>query len=511
MSLHDVLKPDMKGVFYGRHSTKKQKMDTQIKSAYDLAEKYGCIIISEYKDAGVSSRKALNDREAIASLLTDARGQKFEFVVVYSDDRLARNRADHKRIREELAALNIPIVISTTESLYTTKDLIVHIVKDGITSLELARLRQKTRDTMRTIIRNGKWRGGPAPFGYVYQKHAQTIQPRHNELELVRQVYERYSKNEGFNSIAKGMPPGSYRGRNWTKDDVKQIIANPFYAGYLTLYRRKPNFNNTFTDRNQWLEAKSAEIEPIITFEEWQYCWDLYQQRKTKKISPKFYNTSFLLNNLLHCKNCGGAVSGKDGRTTSNTGKTYGVRLYRCTKCKYKIEESLVDAIVKKIWRKINEMNDETIVSNVIDSFQKDCEKIRGQITDLRFTVIDYQNKYDSLDQKIKLLFQDQLHREDLIKALSLARQNVYRQIQETNQAIKKKQQVMNFIQEVQANPVIIRKKYRGMIESYDSLPLKEIRRFLLQMVESITIDENGNVEYKLRIFPEEESIVVKK
>lgn len=90
--------------------------------------------------------------------------------------------------------------------------------------------------------------------------------------------------------------------------------------------------------------------------------------------------------------------------------------------------------------------------------------------------------------------FQDQHQREDLIKALSLARQNVYWQIQETNQAIKKKQQVMNFIQEVQVNPNIIHKKYKGMIESYDSLTLKEIRRFLLQMVENITIDENGHI-----------------
>ncbi|EBK2060070.1 recombinase family protein, partial [Salmonella enterica subsp. enterica serovar Typhi] len=110
LPLADLIRPGMKGAFYGRHSTDRQNMETQKVMAYDFAKKYGCTVVCEYLDAAVSARKKqLNDRPGISQLLRDARDRKFDFVLMNYHDRIARNPMEHQEIRKRLKECNIPV------------------------------------------------------------------------------------------------------------------------------------------------------------------------------------------------------------------------------------------------------------------------------------------------------------------------------------------------------------------------------------------------------------------
>ncbi|WP_240620366.1 recombinase family protein, partial [Peribacillus acanthi] len=233
--LANVLKPGMKGAFYGRYSTDKQEMLLQQNSVDNLVDKYQCKIIKEYLDPAVSATKTpLASRKKLQELLSDLETQIFDFVIVYKNDRIARNPMEHQFIRTTMNIYGVPVVESATESLYTeTDNIIVQLLQDGLTKFEADNIRQRTRDSHITRAKKGQWTGGQAPFGYRYNKDAQTFSTYPEELELVKTIFELYKKGEGFDSIASTLPSNVNKGNSWTKEKVKRIVTNPFYAGFL--------------------------------------------------------------------------------------------------------------------------------------------------------------------------------------------------------------------------------------------------------------------------------------
>lgn len=75
--LTSIIKPGMRGVFYGRHSTDKQTMDTQRNMCIEFINRVGCICVGEYLDAGISARKkTMQERPGISQLMADATFEK---------------------------------------------------------------------------------------------------------------------------------------------------------------------------------------------------------------------------------------------------------------------------------------------------------------------------------------------------------------------------------------------------------------------------------------------------
>ncbi|MBJ3774035.1 recombinase family protein, partial [Klebsiella pneumoniae] len=75
----------------------------------------------------------------------------------------------------------------------------------------------------------------------------------------------------------------------WTKEKVRSIIINPFYAGYMSWGKRTGPEKGTFGDRETWIIIHSEYIEPIISKEDWELCWKLYCERRERKVPPKQY------------------------------------------------------------------------------------------------------------------------------------------------------------------------------------------------------------------------------
>lgn len=105
-----------RAVLYMRVSTVDQHPESQMYDLHELAKQRGLEIIHEYTDHGFSGTRVR--RPALDQMMGDARQGKFDVVLVWAADRLARSVKHFLEVLDELGRLNIEF-ISFRESLDT--------------------------------------------------------------------------------------------------------------------------------------------------------------------------------------------------------------------------------------------------------------------------------------------------------------------------------------------------------------------------------------------------------
>jgi DNA invertase Pin-like site-specific DNA recombinase len=78
-----------KAAIYLRVSTADQHCETQLHDLRALAQQRGLQIVAQYSDVGVSGTRAR--RPGLDQMMADARRGKFDVVLVWACDRLARS------------------------------------------------------------------------------------------------------------------------------------------------------------------------------------------------------------------------------------------------------------------------------------------------------------------------------------------------------------------------------------------------------------------------------------
>ena len=493
----------MKGAFYGRHSTDKQDMISQKNSVNNLMRKYNCEIVEEYLDPGVSAVKIpMEKREYLQKIISSAKEKKFDFIVAYKSDRLARDPHEHLTIRSIMADFDMPVIISSTEELYDKKkDLLVQLTEDGFTKFEADNIRIRTYDGKEAKAGNGSWLGGHPPFGYRYDTKNKDIEPIPHELSIVKQIFDLYKKGNGFQSIAdiintntKGVIGSP--SIKWAKKKVKDIILNPIYAGFVSWRKRTKGVLN---DRSLWIVAPSDLITPIITKEEWEICYRLFNERRINQISPKYYKTSFLLYDIIQCKICKCKLETKDQRKEQN-GKVYGERIYRCPSCNLRCSaEELHSTIVNEILVEVRFQTFDSIFNGVIEKLKIEVEFLNRQIEDLD----NEQDKYVSISERIK----DELHKlmknkcdDRLIKSLYQYYLDVQRKIRDVKNTIENKNKEIQIKQDAKFNREAWTILIENILQDREQIDDMDIRRLFIPLIEYVTIDNNLKVDYKLRI-----------
>ena len=129
---------------YLRVSTKNhgQNLDTQRLALQDYARHRGFEITEEYADHGLSGSK--DRRPALDRLMKDARGRKFDAVLVARFDRFARSTKHLVTALDEFAAFGIDFV-SLSESVDTSTPMgkMIFTVLGAVAELERNLIRER--------------------------------------------------------------------------------------------------------------------------------------------------------------------------------------------------------------------------------------------------------------------------------------------------------------------------------------------------------------------------------
>ena len=149
-----------RAAIYVRVSTAEQETDMQETELLEYCEKRGWSCVA-YRDKNQSG--ARNDRPALSAMLNDLRRRKFDVVVVWALDRLARSLKQLLTIGEECRTLGVDLV-SLRQNIDTTLPAgrLTFQVLGAVSEFERELLRERVKSGMAQARRNGKHLGRPA-------------------------------------------------------------------------------------------------------------------------------------------------------------------------------------------------------------------------------------------------------------------------------------------------------------------------------------------------------------
>jgi DNA invertase Pin-like site-specific DNA recombinase len=168
-----------RAALYLRVSTLDQHPETQALELRQFAQQRGYEIVQEYVDHGVSGTKVR--RPALDQLLKDAHRRKFDAVLVWSCDRLARGTKHFLQVLDELSELGIQF-LSQREAIDTEGALgrAILVIISAIAELEKSLIVERVRAGMRRAKLEGR-RVGRTPLDV---DHAALVSDRLSGMSL---------------------------------------------------------------------------------------------------------------------------------------------------------------------------------------------------------------------------------------------------------------------------------------------------------------------------------------
>ena len=166
---------------YARVSTLDQTTANQLFDLRQMAAQRGFTVIEEYVDHGISGTRAR--RPALDKMMNDARHGRFDIVLVWAADRLARSVKHFVEVLSELDHLGIAF-ISFREQIDTAGPLgrAVMIIVSAIAELERSLIVERVRAGMRRARLEGR-HIGRRPLDI---DHAAVLRDRDRGLSLTQ-------------------------------------------------------------------------------------------------------------------------------------------------------------------------------------------------------------------------------------------------------------------------------------------------------------------------------------
>ena len=156
---------------YARVSTEEQRERQSIETQYELGQSFCKVqnlpVYRVYGDNGVSGTIPLDRRPEGSQIFRDARLGKFDEVLVYKLDRLARDARHTLNAVAELEKMGVR-VRSMTESFDTSNATgkLMMTMLAGFAAHEHSVIKERSLDGTNRVARAGAWLGGIVPYGY---------------------------------------------------------------------------------------------------------------------------------------------------------------------------------------------------------------------------------------------------------------------------------------------------------------------------------------------------------
>ena len=487
-------------------------------------------IVREYCDAGKSG-KSIAGRPEFTQMLQDVSNDRdgVQYILVFKLSRFGRNAADVLNSLQYIQDYGVNL-ICVEDGIDSSRDSgkLTITVLSAVAEIERENILVQTMEGRKQKAREGKWNGGPAPFGYKLDKENDSLSIEPQDAEIVRIIFNLYA-NEGMGIEAicrylnqHGYQKSKLRERDLThfaKPLVKTILSNPVYIGKIAYGKIVTEKVKGTRDQYRRVKADNYLLaegrhEAIIDEELW-----LSAQMRRKEASVKWNRTHSLehehiLSGLIRCPICGsGLVGTVRRRTDKKTGESKVDFYYRCLhrkkidgehNCNYKfslnqnemnhrVEEIVLDMINDSRFAEFIKERLERKVD--VSELEKEREQIRNQLRQLegaRQKLGESLDKLDVNDRHYDRKYNDMQERMD----------NLYDRISDAEDAIE---DVNNKITAAYGNHITSQQLYR-LLEHfdrvYDKMTDLEKKEFFQNFIDYIEIypDKKANERILKRI-----------
>lgn len=238
----------LRAVYYARVSTEEEKqvnaLAKQCEEAEHCISSNGWNLVDMYVDEGKSGTTSKR-RNEYNRLYEDMEIDKFDVIVIKSQDRLMRNVKDWYIFIDKMVKNGKRLYFYLENKWYESDDALITGIKAILAEEYSRELSKKINNSNRrrqqtgtSIITNGKL------WGYNQKEGELTI--NEEEAKVVRRVFELYISGLGCRGIRKKLTQEGYLTRNSTEfaeTTIKRMIKNEKYKGTVIFNKQHKDFD----------------------------------------------------------------------------------------------------------------------------------------------------------------------------------------------------------------------------------------------------------------------------
>jgi len=204
-----------------------------IKRAKELGFKY-----EVWNEGGRSSNhEGVDKRPVLSQVYAKIKSGEIKHFFVYDQSRLSRNDEVSSLFRVECNRNGVTLYTRDGKyDLSNTTDQFMKKIMDAVAELDNAQRAERTRLGKLARIKQGRWMGGPPPYGYAIENHHLVVNPE--EAKWVVRIFEEYADKTATIDIklmldTHGVQPRR-GGGTWALGSIQALMRNTHYIGYLT-------------------------------------------------------------------------------------------------------------------------------------------------------------------------------------------------------------------------------------------------------------------------------------
>jgi DNA invertase Pin-like site-specific DNA recombinase len=294
-------------VRYSSHSQRDVSIEQQIRACRRFAERQDIEILDVYEDRALTGTS--DKRPGFQKMIRDAAHGEWDYVIVYTLDRFARDRYDSAVYKRQLKNHGVKVLSAMENISDDPTGVLMESLLEGLAEYYSKELSQKIRrgmeDNARKCLVNGS-----LPLGYVRGADGRYAICE-EEAEIVREAFRRVAAGEKFLQIFEDFNSRGLltkKGKAWNKSSFNKMLTNERYIGiYIYGDVRIP-----------------GGIPAIVTQDQFDAVTNRLGNKANARISAapqrrRQENGTYLLTGKLFCGHCKSPMVGVSGHSKAGS------------------------------------------------------------------------------------------------------------------------------------------------------------------------------------------------
>lgn len=196
----------------------------------ELAARLRAKVVGVWSDNDIgASEKTRKPRVAYPAMLAAARRGELDMIISYSNSRLTRRVRELEDLLDlhQDTGIEIKTVVSGDDDLSTADGRMVARIKVSVDAAEAERIAERVKAAKKQRASQGKWHGGPVPYGYTALNGRLTLNP--DEAAMIRQAARRVLAGDSLAGITKEWNASerwTRSGKHWRQANLRSILMN---------------------------------------------------------------------------------------------------------------------------------------------------------------------------------------------------------------------------------------------------------------------------------------------
>jgi DNA invertase Pin-like site-specific DNA recombinase len=284
---------------YSSHNQREESIEQQVAECEAFCAANDIRVVEVYADKAVSGRT--DKRSQFQRMMKDAERRKFEVVVAYKSNRIARNMLNALAYEDKLERFGIQTFYVKEEFGNTASGRFALRTMMNLNQFYSENLAEDVKRGQRSNAEQLRVNGSIA-FGYkkgedghfaIHEEHAQ----------IVREIFDKAAKQIPLSEIASELNARGIKTRQngfWNKGSFERMLRNRLYVG---------EYHHSGV-------VVQGGVPAIVDEDTFKAVQELLERKK-----PYARDADYVLTGKLFCGHCGAAMVGVSG--TSRTGKLH--------------------------------------------------------------------------------------------------------------------------------------------------------------------------------------------